>query len=74
VNITPSDWLAQQLQLPRLQTVLHGLAASEALVRISNGQGVRVVGFLGRLVMSAGVRVLLDAARILKKSTASLNY
>ena len=66
-NNTPSDWLAQQLQLPRSQTVLHGLAASEALVRISNGQGVRVVGFLGRLVTSKGVRVLLDAARILKK-------
>jgi len=67
VNITPTDWLAQQLQLPRSQTVLHGLAASEVLVRISGGQGVRVVGFLGRLVTSKGVRILLDAARILKK-------
>lgn len=66
-NITPTDWLAGQLKLPRSQTVMHAVPTSEALVRISGGQDVRVVGFLGRLVTSKGVRLFLDAACILKK-------
>ena len=64
-NITPTDWLAKQLQLPRSVTVHHGLKASPALVRIARPEGPFVFVFVGRLVTSKGLRVLLEACKIL---------
>lgn len=67
VNIMPTDWLATQLRLPRAETVPHGLPASPPLVRLEGSGAVPLLVFLGRLVSTKGVRLLLDAARILKK-------
>ncbi len=67
VNITPTTWLAAQLQLPRAETISHGLAPSTPLVRLSEGQHVPVLTFLGRIVTTKGVRLLLYAAHLLKR-------
>jgi len=66
VNITPTDWLATQLQLPRSETVPHGLPVGPPLVRLAGIQGPPVFIFVGRLVTTKGVRLLLDAALLLK--------
>jgi glycosyltransferase involved in cell wall biosynthesis len=66
VNIAPTTWLAAQLQLPRTETVWHGLAPSAPLVRSSGYRHVPVLTFLGRIVTTKGVRLLLNAAHLLK--------
>jgi glycogen(starch) synthase len=63
-NIMPTHWLGGVLALPRVETILHGLDTSrEPLVR--NPVARPVIVFQGRLVATKGVRVLLEAARIL---------
>ena len=67
VNIAPTHWLAGMLQLPRTETIPHGLAPSPAFVRLSSDRPVPVLVFLGRIVTAKGLRLLLDAARLLRQ-------
>jgi len=67
VNITPTNWLAGMLQLPRAETVLHGLQISPPLVRLPASRPVPVLVFLGRIVTAKGLPLLLEAARLLRQ-------
>jgi glycogen synthase len=67
VNITPTQWLAGLLQLPRITVIQHGLEPSSPLVRVAVRSDQPVIAFQGRLVTTKGVRVLLVAARILRE-------
>jgi glycogen synthase len=65
INIIPTSWLGTQLQLPRMQTVRHGLP--EIVTRASaRPADTPAFAFLGRLVSTKGVQILLEAARRLK--------
>jgi len=66
-NITPTDWLGQLLKLPRVTTILHGVDARSATSRIVPPSGTPVIAFMGRLVTTKGVHLLLKAATILKE-------
>ena len=66
-NITPTNWLAGMLQLPRTETVPHGLALSPQLVRLQATRPVPVLVFLGRIVTTKGLLLLLEAARLLQQ-------
>jgi len=67
VNITPTNWLATMLQLPRTETVPHGIALSPPLVRLPTTRPVPVLIFLGRIVTTKGLPLLLEAARLLQQ-------
>ena len=71
VNITPTSWLAKQLQLPRSVTVHHGLLASPSLIRTSVPGSTPVFAFMGRLVTTKGTYLLLNACKILKQEKRS---
>ena len=64
-NITPTQWLGGLLDLPRVSTVPHGLDASPGVRRTASSSGAPVIVFMGRLVTTKGVHVLLKAAKIL---------
>ncbi len=64
-NIAPTQWLAGLLHLPRVVAIPHGLEFGEAAPRREPVQGVPVIAFLGRLVTTKGVGVLLEAAKML---------
>jgi glycosyltransferase involved in cell wall biosynthesis len=66
VNIAPTAWLANLLRLSRIETVSHGLPPAPPLLRIARSHDVPSIVFVGRLVSTKGVRLLLEAARILK--------
>jgi len=66
-NITPTDWLGQLLKLPRVTTILHGLDARSATSRIVPPSGTPVIAFMGRLVTTKGIHVLLKAAKVLQE-------
>jgi glycogen synthase len=67
VNITPTNWLASLLQLPRTETVPHGLQPASPLVRLPAVRPVPVLVFLGRIVTTKGLLLLLAAARLLQQ-------
>jgi glycosyltransferase involved in cell wall biosynthesis len=67
VNIAPTNWLASLLQLPRTDTVPHGIALSPPLVRLPVARQVPVLIFLGRIVTTKGLLLLLRAARALRQ-------
>ena len=71
VNIAPTAWLASLLRLPRIETVPHGLPPAPPLTQIAGIHGVPSIVFVGRLVSTKGVRLLLEAARILKEQNRS---
>jgi len=71
VNIAPTAWLAHLLRLPRIETVPHGLPPAPSLTRITGTGEVPSIVFVGRLVSTKGVRLLLEAARILKERNRS---
>src|ERR1700733_8205990 len=60
-NITPTNWLADQLKLPRTQTIYHGIPISAGSTAALNPP----IGFafLGRLVASKRIPVLLAATK-----------
>jgi glycogen(starch) synthase len=66
-NITPTHWLSGMLQLPRTETVPHGLAPSSPLVRLPASHPVPVLVFLGRIVTTKGLLLLLEAGRLLQR-------
>jgi glycogen synthase len=63
VNITPTTWLATQLQLPRAETVPHGLPVVSFIQ--PQAHATPIIIFMGRIVTTKGLGVLLEAARIL---------
>jgi glycogen synthase len=70
-NITPTEWLGAQLQLPHSRPVPHGLdtsaAVSPAVSSVTPLSATPVIAFQGRLVTTKGVRLLFEAACILRK-------
>lgn len=65
VNITPTAWLGTVLQLPRQVTVHHAVTAPTAGAKPAPS-GMITFAFVGRLVSTKGVGVLLEAAAHLK--------
>jgi glycosyltransferase involved in cell wall biosynthesis len=65
-NITPTQWLGRLLRLPRVEAIPHGLDFPMASSRPTAPPGLPVFAFVGRLVTTKGVRVLIEAARILR--------
>jgi glycogen(starch) synthase len=65
LNIAPTAWLASLLRLPRTEVIPHGLETGEAVLPVSRLQEKPVLLFVGRLVSTKGVRVLLLAAKLL---------
>jgi glycosyltransferase involved in cell wall biosynthesis len=60
-NITPTDWLAAQLQLPRMTTIHHGVPeGAPDMAENSHVEPIRFA-FLGRLVSTKNVPLLLLA-------------
>jgi glycosyltransferase involved in cell wall biosynthesis len=64
-NITPTNWLSTLLRLPRMATIHHGLA-SEGNPEILTASSPPAIAFIGRLVGTKGVDVLLKAASRVK--------
>jgi glycosyltransferase involved in cell wall biosynthesis len=64
-NVMPTSWLGSLLQLNRAKTIHHGLPAREAPAPRRVRSTVPVFVFLGRLVGTKGVRVLIEAAGLL---------
>jgi glycosyltransferase involved in cell wall biosynthesis len=71
-NVTPTAWLGNILKLPRMITIHHGLAAARGAVAPTTG-GTPSVVFLGRLVSTKGVHVLLQAMEQLQECKFQLN-
>lgn len=66
-NIAPTNWLSGMLQLPRTEVVPHGLPLSPPLVRLPVSQPHPVLVFLGRIVTTKGLLLLVEAARLLQQ-------
>jgi glycosyltransferase involved in cell wall biosynthesis len=70
-NVAPTEWLGGILHLPRAIAIPHGLA-SKASTNPSRGESQPPeIVFQGRLVSTKGVRVLLEAARLLRQTQQS---
>jgi glycosyltransferase involved in cell wall biosynthesis len=67
VNITPTRWLGQLIELPHVLVIPHGLDnASATSTSAQEPASPPVIAFLGRLVTTKGVNTLIDAAQILR--------
>ena len=66
-NITPTQWLSGMLDLPRIINIPHGLEGGPAIHRAVSSSGTPVIAFMGRLVTTKGVLLLLKAAKILQE-------
>ncbi len=64
VNITPTDWLAGILKLKRMKTVHHGIPPGSPA--ISKANSTPTFAYVGRLVTTKGVSLLLQAAERLR--------
>jgi glycogen(starch) synthase len=71
-NVMPTAWLGSVLQLPKMVTIHHGLPARKIAVTPKVADPPSVV-FLGRLVSSKGVHVLVQAVRLLPDCEFRLN-
>jgi len=71
-NVMPTAWLGSILQLPRLVTIHHGLPAEKGTVCSPVEDPLSIV-FLGRLVSTKGVHVLLQAVHQLPGCQFRLN-
>jgi glycogen(starch) synthase len=70
-NIMPTEWLGGLLRLPRIAVIPHGLEFAEATTRHKLHSGRPVIVFLGRLVTTKGVRVLIEAVKLLGEQNRS---
>ncbi len=70
-NITSTQWLGGLLHLPRTTAIPHGLDAAEKATRQEPCSGVPMIAFMGRLVTTKGVRLLFEAAKILRAQNRS---
>jgi glycosyltransferase involved in cell wall biosynthesis len=66
-NVTPTQWLGNLLQLPHVSPIPHGLERIEPVSRREPPPGRPVIVFQGRLVTTKGVRLLFEAARLLRE-------
>ena len=70
-NIMPTDWLETVLELPKAQTIHHGLAPGLAArtgdIAMIEGGAAPGFAFIGRLVPSKGTEILLRAGEQLKE-------
>jgi len=66
-NITPTEWLGGQLHLPQSTAIPHGLEITETVPRREPPSIPPILAFQGRLVTTKGVRLLFEAARILRR-------
>jgi len=66
-NITPTEWLGGELHLPQSTAIPHGLEATDVAPRAEPRSVPPIIAFQGRLVTTKGVRLLLEAARILRE-------
>lgn len=64
-NIVPTKWLGGLLKLPRITAIPHGLDSRGIIAPTASRSGTPVIAFMGRLVTTKGVHVLLNAAKIL---------
>jgi glycosyltransferase involved in cell wall biosynthesis len=71
-NVIPTAWLGSILQLPRMVTIHHGLHAGKSTVTPVVAGPPSVV-YLGRLVSSKGVHILLQAVHQLRDHEFQLN-
>ena len=71
-NVLPTAWLGSVLQLPKMVTIHHGLPARKIAVS-SRVAGPPSIVFLGRLVSTKGVHVLLQAVHKLPDWDFRLN-
>jgi glycosyltransferase involved in cell wall biosynthesis len=67
-NITPTHYLSEQLQLPRMATIYHGVPMKTCRAMEATRASLVTFAFLGRLVPSKGLPLLLRAAAELKLS------
>lgn len=70
-NIVPTQWLGGLLQFPRVAVIPHGLEFAPFVPRPDIPTGKPVIVFLGRLVTTKGVRLLLEAAQVLRQQSRS---
>jgi glycogen(starch) synthase len=66
-NIAPTQWLGNLLQLPHVTAIPHGLEIIEPVLRREPLPSRPVIAFQGRLVTTKGVRLLFEAARLLRE-------
>jgi glycogen(starch) synthase len=71
-NVMPTEWLGSVLRLPRMVTIHHGLPAWKSSGTPKVGTIPSIV-FVGRLVSTKGVRVLLQAAEQITDYEFELN-
>jgi glycogen synthase len=64
-NVAPTEWLGRLLELPRVVTIHHGLEVPESVSPPKSGPGNPAIVFVGRLVTTKGVPVLMEATRLL---------
>jgi len=72
VNVAPTRWLATVLGLPRTEVVPHGVAQGSA-GRTAKSPARPTISFVGRLVSTKGVNVLIAAAQRLKAKGQSFH-
>jgi glycogen(starch) synthase len=65
-NIMPTSWLGSLLRLNRMKTIVHGMAPLVSISESSVKSTIPVFAFIGRLVSTKGVRILIEAASFLK--------
>lgn len=71
-NIAPTQWLGGLLHLPRVEAIPHGLDFSHADSQAAAlRSGPPVIAFVGRLVTTKGVGVLIEASKILRRQNRS---
>jgi glycogen(starch) synthase len=66
-NVTPTQWLGNLLQLPHVSPIPHGLESIEPVSPTVPPSIRPVIVFQGRLVTTKGVRLLFEAARLLRE-------
>jgi glycogen(starch) synthase len=64
-NVTPTAWLSDLVSLPKVETIWHGLE-HRSVPSIRYDRDRPLIVFQGRLVTTKGVRVLAEAARLLR--------
>ena len=65
-NITETKWLASHLHLPCLDVIPRGFEPGQPMSRVIQRREMPVIVFIGRLVTTKGVRLLLEAATFLR--------
>jgi len=71
-NIMPTKWLGEALSLPRSTTVYHGLPGVNSHPVLPSSSQQTTLAFVGRLVGTKGIQILLQAAQQL--SAEGLHY